>query len=116
MVRKVSVLLGKKLKAKGIPINVLLLDRAALLHDMFKIAVIKDVNSSKYHQRAFTSEELKMRDELRNKYPDKYENEIFYDIFHKEYPELAELILNGTNPTSSKTSWEEIVLNYADKR
>lgn len=116
MVRKVSVLLGEKLEAKGISVNVPLLDKAALLHDMFKIAVIKEVNSSKYHQRAFTSEELKMRDELRDKYPHKYENEIFYDIFHQEYPELAELILHGTNPTSLKKSWEEIILNYADSR
>ncbi|MFH1275967.1 MAG: PEP-utilizing enzyme [Candidatus Woesearchaeota archaeon] len=115
-VTEVCIFLAQKFIEKGLKVNIELIEKAGLLHDMFKIAVIKNTTPNKYHTRAFTSEELKMREELREKYPGKYENEIFYEIFHEKYPELAELILNGTNPISEERTLEEKILNYADAR
>lgn len=113
---EVSVFLARKLQAAGIKIDVELVARASLLHDIFKIAVLKDPNPNKFHPRAFTQEELAFREELRNKYPGKHESEIAYDILKEDHPRLALTILNEGNPHYTKKNQEESLIHYADMR
>jgi HD superfamily phosphodiesterase len=92
-VNKVAVFLAKELKKKGIDIDVDLVDKASLLHDLDKWLCLND--ESLVH--GFETEKI---------------------LTEKGYPEIGfyarqhriDLILNGLK------TWEEKVINYADKR
>ena len=115
-VREVAVFLAEHLRNSGIGINVDLVDRASLLHDLFKAAVIKETRPNKFHQHEFSAEELKMRGFLREKYPGLYEGEIAYLFFKEDYPEMALTLKNCSNHKNLDPSWEELVIHYADFR
>ena len=115
-VRRVAVFLATKLKDCGISLDIDIVDRLALLHDAFKMAAIKNVQPSKLHPRPFTKEELEVRDQLREKYPGKYEGEIAYEILKEEYSEFAKLLLHATNPHNKDRCWEDSILHYCDYR
>src|SRR3989338_1964357 len=115
-VQKVAVLLAKELHQAGVPLNVELVSVGAVLHDLFKFASLKDITSTKYHQRTFSDAEIAMRNNLRAKFPGKYENEIAFEIFKDQYPELAVVLRNEGDPHLRTRSWEDSVLHYADYR
>ncbi|MBU0670910.1 MAG: NUDIX domain-containing protein [Patescibacteria group bacterium] len=97
-VNNVAVLLANKLKAAGIDIDVDLVDRASLLHDLIRIP-------EQVEDRA-----------LKNK----HHAEVNYEILREKYPEMAEVILAHRmdyllSPEKLDT-WEKKVVNYADKR
>ena len=93
VVNKVAVFLAKKLKKKGIKLNLRLVDKASLLHDLDKWLCIND----KSLKHGFETEKM---------------------LAEKGYPEIgfyarqhvAELILGELK------TWEEKIINYADKR
>lgn len=119
-VRKVAVFLANKLKNKlkesGADINIELIDRTALLHDLFKAGVISNLKPNKFHQQNFSQEELAMRELLRQKYPNMYEGEIAHAIFKEEFPELALALRNCSSLGNLNPSWEELIVHYADFR
>jgi len=115
-VREVAVFLAKKLTGRGLDIDLELVDRTALLHDLFKVVVIKDPRPNKFHKRAFTEEETEMWKKLREKYAGMYESEVAYEVFKDEFPELAAAIKNSSDIKNKDKSWEELAAHYADFR
>ena len=90
-VNKVAVFLAKKLKEKGIRIDVELVDRASLLHDLDKIPTLG------------THDHGKMTREI---------------LSTKGYPELGRIIHNHLYSALliDGLTWEEKIVNYSDKR
>lgn len=116
-VRKVAVFLARELKKKGIPVNVLFASSLALFHDMFKVVALEELElSSRFHEYVFSEEEIKMRNALRKKYPNKYECEVAHALLQGRYPELASSLLKVSNPKDENRTWEELVVYYADWR
>jgi 5'-deoxynucleotidase YfbR-like HD superfamily hydrolase len=115
-VQEVANFLAKKLHEKGTKIDLELVRTGSLLHDLFKIAAIKDIKPNCFNQQIFTKEELEIRKELQEKFPGKYENEIAYEIFKDEFPELAITIKQEGDPFNKNKNWEETLIHYADSR
>ena len=115
-VREVAVFLADRLKEKGVEINVELLERTALLHDIFKMVVIKDYGKNKFHYKVFSEEEIAMSQKLREKYPNMFESEVAYEIFKDKFPELALCIRDSSDVRKADKSWEELIVHYADFR
>jgi hypothetical protein len=115
-VQGIAVFLAKKVQETGRIINVELVSLGSLLHDLFKMAAIKDVSPNEFHNKVFSEEELAMREHLRTTYPGMYENQIAYEIFKQEFPELATTLLNEGNPRLRERTIEESIIHYADYR
>ncbi len=112
-VREVAVFLANKLSGSGVKINVELVSRAALLHDLFKITAIDINQETPFHNNDFTPEQINTRNNLIQKYPGLKEDQIAYEFFKPQYPELAETILNCSNYYREK-NWEDLIVAYAD--
>jgi putative nucleotidyltransferase with HDIG domain len=93
-VNKISVFLAKKLKQNGEEVNIDLVDRASLLHDVAKTMEIKDKNRKSGAQHG----------------------EVGYDILVKEgYPEIAKITRKHVLLKTPETLEEKIV-HYSDSR
>ena len=112
-VTKISVIIAEKLAKKGVGINTKLVEKAALLHDLFKIC---DFDDSMYNQ---VVNELISKNILK-KVPEKKLNhaKLAGIYFTEQYPKMAEVIAkhNYMAITRGFETWEEKVLYYADKR
>ncbi|MBI4983121.1 HDIG domain-containing protein [Candidatus Woesearchaeota archaeon] len=115
-VREVALLLAQKLKNKGIDIDLELIGKAALLHDLFKVVSFKELKSNRFHDYVFTPEETAMWRFLREKYPKMYEGEVAYVFFNEDYPELALSLKNISDLKKQDKTWEELLVHYADWR
>jgi len=115
-VRKVAVFLAKKLTEQGLNINVELVDRAALLHDLFKVVALKNIKPNKHHQRTFSAEEKAMWQKLRATYPNMHESQVAYLFFNDEYPDLASTIRRSGDHSVKDRTWEERLIYYIDHR
>jgi hypothetical protein len=115
-VNVLSNFLAKKLQEASVPINLTLVDRGSLLHDLFKMAAIKNVTPTKMHPRSFSEDELAMRTKLRETYPGLFESQIAYEIFKDEFPALATVLKNEGDPNNRQKTWEESIIHYADMR
>lgn len=116
-VREVAVFLARELQKKGIPVNVSFVSSLAFFHDMFKFVALEEPElSSRFHEYIFSEEEIKMRNVLRKKYPNKYECEVAHDLLKDRYPELALSLLKVSNPKEENRTWEELLVYYADWR
>lgn len=89
-VNKVAVFLASRMKEKGISIDVDLVDRASLLHDLDKIKTLHTGDHGL----------------------------VAYDILRqKGYSEVARVVKNHLyDALDSDLEWEEKIVNYADKR
>src|SRR3989344_7819875 len=115
-VRNVSVFLAEQLKKAGIEVDLDLVNCLALLHDLFKLVSLKSLEPTKYYQNNFTAEQIEMWKKLRFEYPDMHENEIAFEVFKDEFPELALSIKNTSDPKVIDKTWEELIVNYSDWR
>ncbi len=116
LVRNVAVFLAKKLKEKGIEINVELVDKMSLLHDLFKTATIENLGNHPHFDYTYTDEEIFAWKQLREKYSHLHESKIFPLIFGEKYPELSKAIKNSSDFFKEDKSIEEQVSHYADWR
>ncbi|MBU0535969.1 MAG: HDIG domain-containing protein [Nanoarchaeota archaeon] len=91
-VNKVAVFLARKLKEKGIDIDVELVDRASLLHDIDKIATLGKGTHGQLSKKILSEKGYARLGE----------------IVHKH---VFSAVLDG-----NLTTWEDKVVNYADKR
>ncbi len=115
-VREVALNLGKQFQDKNHIIDLDLLDRMALLHDMFKMVSVNLNAHTKYHNYTFSEEELLARDDLIKKYPGMHEGEVAHSFLLDKYPDLAVALQRSTSLTERKEGWEEILVHYADWR
>ncbi len=104
LVNKVAMKIAKDL-AKKIDVNIKLVDRASLLHDLFKYI-------------EFNADELDVFcRKIKEKYKGMSHEEAAYRFFLYDYPELAKVILNhGYKSIDKLNSIEEKIVYYADKR
>jgi len=92
-VTKIAVFLAKKLKQKGIDVNVDLVEKASLLHDIDKIPSLKDLTN-----HGEIGREILVKKGLN-------------DIADVTAVHIAESLEDGKVDT-----WEKKLVNYADKR
>ncbi len=109
-VNKVAVFIAKKLKEKGVDINVELVDAASMLHDVLRAVQFETLIG-------LSDEELAEAKRLQAKYSGIRHEEAGYLELKEKYPEVAEVIKvhNFKNMNNAKT-WEQKVVNYSDKR
>lgn len=115
-VTKVAVMIAKAMNKAGQKINVNLIERAALLHDIMKIARLSEQS---FQNLGFKGSKLQMWEKLREKYGDIGHAEAAFRELKGKYPELA-LVVKKHNYSAmqhpKKLSTEQKILNYADKR
>ena len=115
-VQEAAVFLARELCKSGVEINVELVRAGSILHDLFKMAGIKDLKSSRHHPVVFSEDELAMREELRKQFPGKHETQIAHEIFKDEFPELALTLLHEGDPYLLEKTIEEALITYVDYR
>jgi putative nucleotidyltransferase with HDIG domain len=115
-VTKVAVLIAQAMNRQGKKIDVDLIERAALLHDIMKIARLSDESFEALHLKGNSK---KRWIALRKKYENIRHAEAAYLELKKKYPKLA-LIVRKHNYSAMKNpkslTIEQKILNYADKR
>jgi len=113
-VEQVALFLAKQLQESGTGLDTDLIARAALLHDLFKPVTFKDP----YHDPYFklTEEQIAMIVRLQQKYPGKFENEVAYEIFKDEFPELALFLKQSGDSSARERTLPEMIVHYADYR
>jgi len=119
-VAKLAVFLAQRLKEKGIVVDVNLVDRACLLHDIVKICNIKELDYSRFEQTV-TAEDKAIWQQLREKYEGVPHEYAAYDILKDKYPALALTIkrhryIGILNEKEKPNTWEEKLVYYADMR
>ena len=114
-VNQVAIFLANRMKEE---LDIGLIDRLALLHDLMKAVTFKELKKDRFRNADPSDEELVMWKSLKNKYDGKKETEIAYDILKDDYPEFAKVILEEgefDKPLKEKQRENQIVM-YADYR
>ncbi|HUU18295.1 MAG TPA: HD domain-containing protein [Sedimentisphaerales bacterium] len=119
-VAKLAVFLAQRLKEKGIKLDVNLVDRACLLHDIVRICNIKELDYSRFEQPVTAEDKAKWQ-QLREKYEGVPHEYAAYDILKDKYPALALTIkkhryIGMLNEKEKPNTWEEKLVFYADMR
>lgn len=112
VVNTIAVFLAKKLKAAGVDIDVDLVDAASLLHDLVRVVNFYAIEDGK-------QEEIKVWQQLKEKYGHMDHAVAAYEILKDIYPKVAEVIVKHGCEAVIKgepKSWEEKVVAYADRR
>jgi uncharacterized protein len=115
-VSAVAVFLAKKLNENGIEVDVEILRVAGLLHDIARPLDFADITKSYLPP---TDVEIKTWQKLKEDYPNKFHHDAGYEIFKNDYPILAVVIRKHVHKAllfDKPETWEEKILNYADKR
>lgn len=115
LVAKISVKIGKKFIEKGINVNLELIERAALLHDVLRTLEFCDFQG---FVETLTPEQKKHIEGLKAKYDGLFHGESGGRELEDKFPEMAEVIkAHGFFSKDIKQmSVEELIVNYADKR
>jgi hypothetical protein len=117
---KLAVFLGERLKEKGAAVDVELIERACLLHDIARVCDFKEPDWSKFEQPVAEEDKAKW-DQLRSKYKGVSHEEAAYDILKDRYPILARTIkrhwyMGMLDEQTRPQTWEEKLVFYADMR
>ena len=119
-VARLAVFLAEKLKEKGIFVDVELVDRACLLHDIARPCDFRESDCNRSNQAATEQDKAKWR-QLKMKYHGLCHEDIAYELLAKKYPELATTIKRHRykailDEKEKPITWEEKLVYYADKR
>ncbi len=127
---KLAVFLGERLREKGTAIDVELVERACLLHDIARVCDFpvaakrsedgKELEWSKFEQEV-TEEDKACWNQLRAKYKGLRHEEAACDILNNRYPVLAKTIkrhwyMGMLDEQTRLQTWEEKLVFYADMR
>jgi len=117
---KLAVFLAERLKEKGIAVDVNLVDRACLLHDVMRVCDLEKIDYSKFEQTITEKDKSKWQ-QLREKYKGICHEDAAYELFRVKYPELASTIkkhryMAMLDEKSRPKTWEEKLLFYSDAR
>jgi len=120
IVTKLAVFLAQRLNEQCEEVNIALLERACLLHDLLRVHDFKESDYNKFEQNLPEQEKTKWQ-KLRTKYKACSHEDAAYDIFKEKYPALALTIKRHRymallDEKEKPQSWEEKLLYYADKR
>lgn len=118
LVNKVAVFLAEKLKAKAEHLDLDIVDRLSLLHDLFKAIVIKDLGPDPHFKCYPTEKQKVFWKEMQQKWQGKHETEVFAEIFQDVFPEFCDLMSHygDHHIFTSQKSQEEQIVHYADWR
>ena len=119
-VAKLAVFLAERLVEKGVAVDVQLVERASLLHDIARICDFNRLERGMFEQEVAEEDKAKWA-ELRGKYGSVSHEEAAYDILKDEYPVVALTIRRGwymgmLDEQSRPSTWEEKLVFYADMR
>ena len=119
-VTKLAVFLAQRLNEKGAAIDVELLERAGLLHDMMRVFDFPEADYNLFEQNLPAEEKAKWQ-RLRAKYKAMTHEDAAYDVLKERYPALALTIkrhryMAMLDEKDRPDSWEEKLLFYADMR
>jgi len=119
-VAKLAVFLAEKLKEKGISVDIELIDRACLLHDIARPCDFRDADYKRLKQLITEQDKAKWQ-KLKSKYGGLCHEEITYELLKYKYPELATTIKKHRymailDEKEKPNTWEEKLVYYADKR
>ena len=119
-VTKIAVFLAERLKEKGIEVDIDLVERACLLHDIARVCDFKDFDYKMFEQKITDEDKEKWR-QIRTKYKDISHEDAAFDILKGKYPKLAMTIkrhayIAVVNPGEGPKTWEEKLCLYADMR
>ncbi|MBI3032926.1 hypothetical protein HYY69_05605 [Candidatus Woesearchaeota archaeon] len=119
-VNEVAIFIAKKLSQKNSILNVDLVDRVSLLHDLFKPFVFELKKDPKFKSNP-TKEQILFWKEMKKKYPPSlHETALFSLIFKDKYPDLAAaMALEGKMSSSVDKSHYPLefqIVHYADWR
>ncbi|MBN2593546.1 MAG: HD domain-containing protein [Sedimentisphaerales bacterium] len=119
-VTKLAVFLAQRLNENGEAVDVTLLERACLLHDLLRVHDFKESDYNKFEHNLPEEEKAKWQ-QLRAKYKSIDHENVAYDILKDKYPALALTIKRHRymallDEKEKPDSWEEKLLYYADKR
>jgi uncharacterized protein len=117
---KLAVFLAEKLKEKDTAVDVELVERACLLHDVARICEVKE---SDYNNIGMTVTEQQKTawDKLKTEYKAAGHEDTSYKLLKEQYPVLALAIkkhryLSLLDENDRPDTWEEKIVYYADKR
>ena len=119
-VNKLAVFLAERLKEKSVGVDIELIDRASLLHDMVRVCDFNKLDCSKFEQPVTEQDKAKW-DRIRAKYKEIGHEDAAYEILKEKYPQLALTIkkhryMAMLDEETKPTTWEEKLLYYADMR
>jgi hypothetical protein len=119
-VARLGVFLGRKLAERGIEIDVELVERACLLHDLFRVCDFP-LEDFRWFEQPVTEEDKRRWRRLKARHGH-VRHEDAADAFLKDrYPVLATVIRRHRyvavlDETDCPQTWEEKLVYYADKR
>lgn len=119
-VARLGIFLANRLKEKGVSVDVDLVDRACLLHDLLRICDLKESNYDR-SARAITDKDRPEWQQLRTKYRKACHEDAAYQLLKDKYPELALAVKRHRyaallDEKDKPRTWEEKIVYYADKR
>jgi len=119
-VAKLGVFLAKKLKEKGISVDVDLVDRACLLHDLLRICDLRESGYDRSRQAITDKDRVKWQ-QLRARYGNLCHEDAAFALLGDAYPELALAVKRHRyaallDEKDKPVTWEEKIVYYADKR
>ncbi len=116
-VAAVARYLGEGLREAGEHVNVDRVERAALLHDTLRVTEWAELNFDGFPYTPSAQEVAAWEDQRRIYPPAVPHAQVNHDLFVESYPEIAQLILlHSIIDAPRVTTWEEKLLNYADRR
>lgn len=119
-VAKLAVFLAERLREKGAAVDVDLVDRACLLHDIVRVCDFKELNYSSFEQTVTEQDKAKWQ-QIRARYKGICHEDAAYDVLKEKYPVLALTIkkhryMAMLDEKARPNTWEEKLVYYADMR
>jgi len=119
-VAKLAVFLAERLKEKGADVDIDLVDRACLLHDIVRVCDFKELDYDRF-EYAITEQDKAKWKQIREKYRGIGHEDAAYEILRGKYPVLALTIkkhryMAMLDEKTRPSTWEEKLVYYADMR
>jgi len=119
-VAKLAVFLAQRLKEKGEAVDVDLVDKACLLHDIVRVCDFKDLDYSNFEQTVTEQDEAKWQ-QIRATHKGIGHEDAACSILKEKYPVLALTVkkhryMAMLDEKAKPTTWEEKLVYYADMR
>ncbi|MEN6427811.1 MAG: HD domain-containing protein [Phycisphaerales bacterium] len=119
-VAKLGVFLARRLEENEIPVNVDLVERASLLHDIFRVCEFPLEDFSRFEQLVTEEDKARWR-KLKEQHGGVQHEDAACAYLKDAYPILAQTIRKHrysaiVDPQDMPQTWEEKLVYYADKR
>jgi len=119
-VAKLAVFLGERLQEKGIVIDIKLVERACLLHDLVRVCDFKALDYSRFKQNITEHDKAKW-EQIRTEYKNVRHEDAAYYLLKEKYSRLALVIrkhryISILDEKQKPNTWEEKLIYYADMR